>query len=63
MLKITAHLSVSHLGQTIAVNYALTAYAREINAKQVLETGFDKLFAKPIEPAELVEAIANLIAE
>ncbi|MEH2010319.1 hypothetical protein [Nostoc sp.] len=46
-----------------AVNYALTAYAGEINAKQVLEAGFDKHLAKPIEPAELVDAIANLIAE
>ncbi|MEH2445357.1 MAG: hypothetical protein V7K18_06130 [Nostoc sp.] len=46
-----------------AGNYALTAYAGEINAKQVLEAGFDKHLAKPIEPAELVEAIANLITE
>ncbi|MEH2467679.1 PAS domain S-box protein [Nostoc sp.] len=48
-------------GQIRAI--ALTAYAGEINAKQVLEAGFDKHLAKPIEPAELVEAIANLIAE
>ncbi|MEH2423554.1 MAG: PAS domain S-box protein [Nostoc sp.] len=48
-------------GQIRAI--ALTAYAGEINAKQVLGAGFDKHLAKPIEPAELVDAIANLIAE
>ena len=48
-------------GQIRAI--ALTAYAGEINAKQVLTAGFDKHLAKPIEPSELVDAIANLIAE
>ncbi|MGF1935110.1 MAG: PAS domain S-box protein [Nostoc sp. ChiQUE02] len=42
---------------------ALTAYAGEMNAKQVLAAGFHKHLAKPVEPAELVDAIANLIAE
>lgn len=42
---------------------ALTAYAGEMNAKQVLAAGFNKHLAKPVEPAELVDAIANLIAE
>ncbi|MDZ8221631.1 PAS domain S-box protein [Nostoc sp. ChiVER01] len=48
-------------GQIRAI--ALTAYAGEINAKQVLAAGFNKHLAKPVEPAELVDAIANLIAE
>ncbi|MEH1938865.1 MAG: PAS domain S-box protein [Nostoc sp.] len=48
-------------GQIRAI--ALTAYAGEMNAKQVLKAGFDKHLAKPVEPTELVEAIANLIAE
>jgi len=48
-------------GQIRAI--ALTAYAGEMNAKQVLAAGFDKHLAKPVEPAELVDAIANLIAE
>ncbi len=48
-------------GQIRAI--ALTAYAGERNAKQVLAAGFDKHLAKPIEPSELVDAIANLIAE
>ncbi|MDZ8080304.1 MAG: PAS domain S-box protein [Nostoc sp. DcaGUA01] len=39
---------------------ALTAYAGEMNAKQVLAAGFHKHIAKPVEPAELIEAIANL---
>ncbi len=48
-------------GQIRAI--ALTAYAGEMNAKQVLAAGFHKHLAKPVEPAELVDAIANLIAE
>ncbi|WP_363318083.1 response regulator [Nostoc sp. NMS4] len=46
-----------------AVNYALTAYAGEMNAQQVLKAGFTKHISKPVEPSELVDAIANLIAE
>ncbi|PHM09724.1 hybrid sensor histidine kinase/response regulator [Nostoc sp. 'Peltigera malacea cyanobiont' DB3992] len=42
---------------------ALTAYAGEMNAQQVLKAGFNKHIAKPVEPNELVDAIANLIAE
>ncbi|MEH2238930.1 hypothetical protein [Nostoc sp.] len=37
-----------------AVNYALTAYAREINEKEVLRAGFYKHLAKPVEPANLI---------
>ncbi|MHC0062505.1 PAS domain S-box protein [Nostoc sp. UIC 10890] len=54
-------LPVKQGGQIRAI--ALTAYAGEINAQQVLAAGFDKHLAKPVEPAELVDAIANLIAE
>ncbi|BAZ53770.1 multi-sensor hybrid multi-kinase [Nostoc sp. NIES-4103] len=46
-------------GQIPAI--ALTAYAGEMNEKQVLQAGFHKHIAKPVEPAELVEAIANII--
>ncbi|MBD2532188.1 PAS domain S-box protein [Nostoc flagelliforme FACHB-838] len=45
-------------GQIQAI--ALTAYAGEMNAKQVLAAGFNKHLAKPVEPAELIDAIANL---
>ncbi|MEH2329745.1 hybrid sensor histidine kinase/response regulator [Nostoc sp.] len=48
-------------GQIRAI--ALTAYAGEMNAQQVLRAGFNKHIAKPVEPSELVDAIANLIAE
>ncbi|WP_138503777.1 PAS domain S-box protein [Nostoc sp. PA-18-2419] len=47
-------------GQIPAI--ALTAYAGEMNAKQVLAAGFHKHIAKPVEPIELIQAIANLIA-
>ncbi|MHC5734842.1 PAS domain S-box protein [Nostoc sp.] len=48
-------------GQIRAI--ALTAYAGEMNAQQMLRAGFNKHIAKPVEPAELINAIANLIAE
>jgi PAS domain S-box-containing protein len=52
-------LSPEQGGQIPAI--ALTAYAGQINEKQILTAGFHKHIAKPVEPAELVEAIASLI--
>ncbi|RCJ23275.1 hypothetical protein A6S26_01595 [Nostoc sp. ATCC 43529] len=40
---------------------ALTAYAAEIDYQQAMAAGFDKHITKPVEPAKLVRAIANLI--
>ncbi|MEH2084136.1 MAG: ATP-binding protein [Nostoc sp.] len=40
---------------------ALTAYAGEINQQQALESGFQKHLSKPVEPDELVKAIATQI--
>ncbi|AVH67496.1 ATP-binding protein [Nostoc sp. 'Peltigera membranacea cyanobiont' N6] len=40
---------------------ALTAYAGEINQQQALESGFQRHLSKPVEPEELVKAIATLI--
>ncbi|MEH1769273.1 MAG: ATP-binding protein [Nostoc sp.] len=40
---------------------ALTAYAGEINQQQALASGFKKHLSKPVEPDELVKAIATLI--
>ncbi|MGB3532614.1 MAG: response regulator [Microcoleaceae cyanobacterium] len=40
---------------------ALTAYAREIDRKKAIESGFQRHLAKPIEANILVEAIAELI--
>jgi CheY-like chemotaxis protein len=41
---------------------ALTAYAGESNQKQALAAGFQLHISKPVEPEELVRAIAQLIA-
>ncbi|MFN6494569.1 ATP-binding protein [Nostoc sp. DedQUE03] len=40
---------------------ALTAYAGEINQQQALKSGFQKHLSKPVEPEELVKAIATVI--
>jgi CheY-like chemotaxis protein len=40
---------------------ALTAYAGESNQKQALAAGFQLHISKPVEPEELVRAIAQLI--
>lgn len=42
---------------------AVTAYAGEIDHRQVLAAGFQKHVTKPVEPAELVLAIATLLSE
>jgi PAS domain S-box-containing protein len=41
---------------------ALTAYAREEDSEQALLAGFQMHVSKPVEPDNLVNAIANLIA-
>ncbi|HSF72590.1 MAG TPA: PAS domain-containing protein [Microcoleus sp.] len=41
---------------------ALTAYAGEANERQVLQAGFDKHLAKPIDPTQLVATVARSIA-
>ena len=46
-------------GQTPAV--ALTAYAGKEDRKKVLESGFQVHLPKPIEPAELVRAVASAL--
>ncbi|MBD1836772.1 PAS domain S-box protein [Coleofasciculus sp. FACHB-64] len=40
---------------------ALTAYAGEINQQQALAAGFGMHISKPVEPEELVQAIARLL--
>ncbi|HEY9798096.1 MAG TPA: PAS domain S-box protein [Leptolyngbyaceae cyanobacterium] len=40
---------------------ALTAYAGEINQQQALAAGFQMHLSKPVEPAELLKAIVNLV--
>ncbi|MEH2071988.1 MAG: ATP-binding protein [Nostoc sp.] len=46
---------------TQIVAIALTAYAGEINQQLALESGFQKHISKPVEPEELIMAIATLI--
>jgi PAS domain S-box-containing protein len=45
-------------GQIRAI--ALTAYAGEMNYQQAIAAGFQSHLSKPVEPAELVDAIASL---
>jgi PAS domain S-box-containing protein len=40
---------------------AVTAYAGEIDQQQVLAAGFQQHITKPIEPSELIQAIAQLV--
>ncbi|HVJ93442.1 MAG TPA: response regulator, partial [Labilithrix sp.] len=49
------------LGRRIPL-VAMTAYARAEDRRRVLAAGFDRHVAKPIEPEELVEALAAVIA-
>jgi PAS domain S-box-containing protein len=42
---------------------ALTAYAGEADYQQAIAAGFGHHITKPVEPAKLVRAIANLISE
>jgi CheY-like chemotaxis protein len=40
---------------------ALTAYAGEYNQQQAIAAGFQLHISKPVEPEELVRAIATLV--
>jgi CheY-like chemotaxis protein len=40
---------------------ALTAYAREEDRARALSAGFQRHLSKPIEPAELIAAVADLV--
>ena len=40
---------------------ALTAYARKKDSDRAIEAGFQRHITKPVEPAELVDAIAKLV--
>jgi PAS domain S-box-containing protein len=46
-------------GQIPAI--ALTAYAGEVDYQQAISAGFQQHITKPVEPAKLIRAIANLI--
>ena len=40
---------------------ALTAYAGEFNQQKAIEVGFQNHLSKPVEPSELIMAVANLM--
>ncbi|MDZ7962089.1 MAG: ATP-binding protein [Aulosira sp. DedQUE10] len=46
-------------GQIPAI--ALTAYAGETNKKQALQAGFQLYLSKPVDPEELIQAIAQVV--
>jgi signal transduction histidine kinase/PAS domain-containing protein len=49
----------ARLGRTLP-SIAVTAYAGETNRQRALDAGFESHFAKPVEPADLVAAVAAL---
>jgi CheY-like chemotaxis protein len=51
------------LSEAMPKAIALTAYAGEINQQQALAAGFQMHLSKPVEPAELVKAIVNLVIQ
>jgi hypothetical protein len=59
LLKAVQALS-SELGRPIPA-IALTAYAGESNQQQAITAGFQAHLSKPIEPTELISAIATLL--
>jgi CheY-like chemotaxis protein len=54
-------LSPEEGGQVPAI--ALTAYAAEYDQQQALAVGFQLHLSKPIEPDQMVDAIANLVKQ
>lgn len=54
-------LSAERRGEVPAI--ALTAYAGELDHQQALAAGFQQHLAKPIEPDQLVNAIASLVSK
>ena len=47
------------LGRNIA-SIALTAYTRQVDKSKALAMGFDAHIGKPVNPSDLVAAVANL---
>jgi CheY-like chemotaxis protein len=58
LIRTLRTLPADHGGQTPAI--ALTAFAREEDRVRALSAGFQMHVAKPVEPAELLGAIAQL---
>ncbi len=60
MLMRQIRAMLPEMGGTIPA-IALTAYAAEADYQQAIAAGFEQHITKPVEPAKLVQAIANLI--
>jgi PAS domain S-box-containing protein len=61
LLRQVRQLPANQNGQIPAI--ALTAYAGEIDYKQAMAAGFQKHIPKPVDPADLAVAIAQLISK
>ncbi|MEH2249631.1 hybrid sensor histidine kinase/response regulator [Nostoc sp.] len=60
MLMRQIRAMLPEMGGTIPA-IALTAYASEVDYQQAIAAGFGQHITKPVEPAKLIRAIANLI--
>ncbi|MEG4631930.1 PAS domain-containing protein [Microcoleus sp. AR_TQ3_B6] len=69
MPQMDGYMLINRIRTQLAPEYrqllaiALTAYAGEGNERQVLQAGFDKHLAKPIDPTLLVATVARLSVE
>lgn len=61
MRKIKSHFAEQTNLQPPFNAIALTAYAEEVNQQKALAAGFQHYLSKPVEPSELVAAIARLV--
>ncbi len=67
MPQMDGYMLINRIRTQLAPEYrqllaiALTAYAGEGNQRQVLQAGFDKHLAKPIDPTELVATVMRSI--
>ncbi|MBE9156682.1 response regulator [Nodosilinea sp. LEGE 06152] len=59
LMRQVRSLSMEQGGRVPAI--ALTAYAGEIDHQQAIAAGFQKHITKPVEPDQLIEAIAALV--
>ncbi|MEH2445809.1 MAG: PAS domain S-box protein [Nostoc sp.] len=60
MLMRQIRAMLPEMGGTIPA-IALTAYAADVDYQQAIAAGFEQHITKPVEPAKLIRAIANLI--
>ncbi|MEG3938605.1 PAS domain-containing protein [Microcoleus sp. S36b_A3] len=69
MPQMDGYMLIRHIRTQLAPEYrdlvaiALTAYAGEANERQILQAGFDQHLSKPIDPSELLAAVARLMSQ